>query len=738
MERTGNKDWEKLNTYQQEAVLDESPACVVNANVGSGKTTVLIAKILYLHWEKKVPLEDMLVLTFTNKAAREITDRLRAREPELFPEQIRGFGTFHSVAMRLLKEKLSIEKAGWTRDFSVMEPEEETDLALRIIKEEKLNIKYKNRLKKRLEQEYQGYLEGKETSRYRDDLFRLYPLLQKEKQRENKMSFSDLLLVSTELIKEEKYFPAWIIADEIQDSDNLQLEFLAALKGEDTRIFAVGDPNQVIYSWRGSSDSTFFALKRQFGARELSLPVNYRSNASILEAANRFRQFGTRIQGAREGGKAIKVKRQYDPFTEAEYLAEQIESLHKSGERYEDTAILYRLQRQGEILCKVFDKRGIPYEISMKQTVKEVPALNWLIKVLRFSVNPRDKQTGEEVLQNPDFGEKLTRKKIRELLEEGKGTNFLYEKMKRFQDWSRGQTELPKSRTIFAYFGLGQALGPALAGFEEREAQVLKFLEWLENSCEEKRLPLWEGTKAFLDDAVLYGMDLQEMMGEEENSRKGVGLMTLHASKGLEFRRVYLIGMNQGLIPLRCKDLEQEEEERRLFFVGMTRAKDELELSYYVNPREPGVSGEWSRYLLGIPPKLLDWKEDSRKEKGEEKLHSLGREVREQIRAKREGEREAEIRKKEQEERTEKEEAAENVKENTAVRDMETEKETLEPGKSAALPSVRHRKYGEGIFISQNDLTVEVEFPGYGRKQFLKALGEVEFLSDTTEENHGG
>ena len=108
------------------------------------------------------------------------------------------------------------------------------------------------------------------------------------------------------------------------------------------------------------------------------------------------------------------------------------------------------------------------------------------------------------------------------------------------------------------------------------------------------------------------------------------------------------------------------------------------------------------------------------------------------FRSNREGEREEEIRKKEQEERTEKEETAENVEENTAERDMEAEKETLEAGKSAALPSVRHRKYGEGIFISQNDLTVEVEFPGYGRKQFLKALGEVEFLPDTTEENHGG
>ena len=159
METRENKDWEKLNEYQKMAVLDESPACVVNANVGSGKTTVLIAKVLYLYLEKKVPLEDMLVLTFTNKAAQEILSRLLLREPELSPEQRAEFGTFHSVALRLLKEKLPVEKAGWDRDFSVMEPEEETDLVQRIIKEEKLNIKYKNGLKKRLEQEYKAYLE---------------------------------------------------------------------------------------------------------------------------------------------------------------------------------------------------------------------------------------------------------------------------------------------------------------------------------------------------------------------------------------------------------------------------------------------------------------------------------------------------------------------------------------------------------------------------------------------------
>ena len=695
METRENKDWEKLNEYQKEAVLDDSPACVVNANVGSGKTTVLIAKVLYLYLEKKVPLEDMLVLTFTNKAAQEILSRLLLREPELSPEQRAGFGTFHSVALRLLKEKLPVEKAGWDRDFSVMEPEEETELAQRIIKEEKLNIKYKNRLKKRLEQEYKAYLEGREASRYGDDLFRLYPLLKQEKQRENKMSFSDLLLVSTELIKEEGFHPAWVIADEIQDSDNLQLEFLEALVGEETRLFAVGDPNQVIYSWRGSSDSTFFALKRKFSAKELSLPVNYRSNARILEAANHFRQFGTRIQGCREEGKLIKVKRQYDPFTEAEYLAEQIESLHKAGESYEDTAILYRLQRQGELLEKVFEKRGIPYQVSVKQTVKDIPALDWMVKILRFSVNPRDRQTGEDVLLNPGFGEKLTKKKVRDLLEEGKGKSFLYEQMKGFQDWSSSQTKIPKWREIFDYFGLGEAFGPTSAGYKEKEEQAGKLLEWLRVYCEKKELSLWEGTRAFLNDGALYGMDLGEIMGEREEFLKGVRLMTLHASKGLEFHRVYLIGVNQGLIPLRCKTMEQEEEERRLFFVGMTRAKEELELSYYVNPREPGVFGEGSRYLLGIPPELLDWEEDVRKGRGEETLRKLGREVREELRKKKE---------------------AENM---------------------APVLRVRHRKYGEGILLSQNELTVEVEFPGYGRKQFLKALGEIEFLSQETGETYG-
>lgn len=425
----------RLNEYQRAAVLDESPACVVNANVGSGKTTVLIEKILYLHLERQVPLEQMIVLTFTNKAADEITERLLRREPDITTEQVEGFGTFHSVALRLLKNRLPVEAAGWTKEFMVMDPDEEADLAAEIIAEQGLKVKYKNRLKKRLEQEYPSYLSGKTESRYKDDLFCLYPLLQEEKKRQNKMSFSDLLRISTQLLVQRKmaagsveagrqaekgaadrkageiWRPAWIIVDEVQDSDMLQLDFLAALRdcGREeapAKIFAVGDPNQVIYSWRGTGENMFFLLKHRFGAKELTLPVNYRSNASILEAANRFLQFGSGIQGSRTEVSRIAVKNHYDPFQEAEYLAERISAIHEEGMPYGEIAVFYRLQRQSEILTKVFERQGIPYELSVKKTIKDIPVLNWIVKVLRFSVNTSDAQMAVQAIWGKLYKEK--------------------------------------------------------------------------------------------------------------------------------------------------------------------------------------------------------------------------------------------------------------------------------------------------------------------------------------------
>ena len=714
----------RLNEYQKAAVLDESPACVVNANVGSGKTTVLIGKILYLHLDRNVPLEKMTVLTFTNKAADEIVERLRKIKPDIAPDQVQGFGTFHSVALRMLKNSLPVEEAGWTKEFTVMDPDEETDLAMKIIQEHGLKVKYKNRLKKRLEQEYQNWLAGKAESRYRDDLYRLYPLLAEEKKRQNKMSFADLLRVSTELLRlknaepggehseedsDRSSGPAWILVDEVQDSDAMQIEFLEAMresgKGEPAKIFAVGDPNQVIYSWRGTGDNMFYLIKHRFGAKELTLPVNYRSNASILAAANRFLQFGNRIQGIREEKQRITVRNHYDPFQEAEYLAEKIQTLHRNGKNYREIAVFYRLQSQSGILEKVFDRYGIPYEMSVKKTLKDIPVLNWLVKMLRVSVNPADTQMAAEVLADPEYGEESMHLRMTEFSEE------------------TGKRESVSAGELFAYFGLREALHPSSAGYQEDERLVMDFLEKMCASCnkemESGQGNLTAAVREFINSSALYGMktdagekapgDISECEGagpepdekDREASPDKVNLMTLHASKGLEFDTVFIIGVNQGMIPLRCKDFEQEEEERRLFFVGITRAENNLELSWYTNPGEPGAVGEPSRYLRMIPEQLLNREDEGKPENvrsGENAggdgrksdLHQLRKQVQEQIRLKRES-----VQKKE--------------KEPKVIR-------------------VRHRKYGEGILISEDDMMIEAEFRGYGRKKFLKAFGEVEVL----------
>lgn len=579
LEMNNIEETRKLNPYQKAAVLDESPACLVNANVGSGKTTVLIEKVRYLHEVKQVPYEKMAVLTFTNKAADEIAERLSRKEAELTEEELWGFGTFHSVALRILRKFLpektedGVEAEEWNREFTVITPEEEMEMVLAIAKEGGYKIKYQNRLKKRMEEDYAAYRKGRTQGKYKDDLFKIFPLLEKSKRRENKMSFADLLKEGTQVAKEqeEELDLKWIIVDEVQDSDEKQLEFLEALKGEQTRFFAVGDPNQVIYSWRGTGPNMFFLIKHKFGAKELSLPVNYRSSEVILEAANRFLQFGGKIEGSTGRGEKILVRNHYDPFIEAEYLTERIHELHAQGLAYQEIAIFYRVQKQAEILEKVFERAKLPYMIPAKRKEDEDP-----------------------VPEKPHM--------IRE---------------------SSGAAESE----------------PA-----------------------------------------------------EEKAEDAVRLMTLHASKGLEFDYVFIIGMNQGLIPLRCKSMEEEEEERRLFFVGLTRAKKNLELSYYTNPTIPGAFETPSNYLRMLPEELLDWEEKPGSESRKANLQKLRKETRELIR--------------------EKKESAE------------------EQEKALSERKGRHPKYGEGKIISEDEMMIELEFPGYGKKQFLKAFGEVEILEE--------
>lgn len=554
----------ELNEYQKAAVLDESPVCLVRANVGSGKTTVLIEKIRYFHEKKGVPLERMTILTFTNKAADEIGQRLQ--------ESGNNIGTFHSVAFHLLQEELPLEELGYANEFEVCLPEEELQLAEQLIAEQKLKIKYKNRLQKRLEE---FYAKGK-TKNYKDDFLKLAELLTKEKKRQNKMSYEDLLKNTVLLLKRHPEFkrPAWIIIDEIQDCDERQLEMIQELKGPETRIFAVGDPNQVIYSWRGSVFNIFYRLKALYQAKELSLPVNYRSSGTILKAAARFQETGMALEGTREQGEKITIRNHYDPFQEALYLADKIKGMHAKGVPYEEIAIFYRLQSQSETLKKVFEEEKVSCWVSQKE----------------------DGQENTEKLEN------------------------------------------------------------------------------------------------------------------------AVNLMTLHASKGLEFSHVFIIGVNNGLIPLNPKKEAEEEEERRLFYVGLTRAKESLELSYYTSPGPRVLPGP-GRYLSYFPESLVNrtsaLEMRDRKEAAEH-LQNLKRMILEERENTFSSEPElAEAQKAEGEE---------------IYKEADLTGENLRTETSFASRRVSHLKYGQGSVVSEDENTITVNFDDYGEKELLKAFSMLEEL----------
>lgn len=715
---------QRLNEYQKAAVFDESNACLVNANVGSGKTTVLITKVMYLHYEKQVPYRQMVVLTFTNKAADEIIERLLALEPDIPEEELWGFGTFHSVSLRMLKEQLPVEQLGYTKNFTVMDPDEETELAEQIIVTYQLKIKYKNRLKKRLEQQ---------KSKYQDDIETLKVLLQEAKKNQDKMTFDELLTNTCKLLKDyresqdkiEGGAPSWIIVDEVQDSDEKQLALIDCLKSPETHFFAVGDPNQVIYSWRGSAFHIFYQLKTKYQATELTLPVNYRSSKEILAVARCFMQQGGALESSRtesRDGEKIQIRKMYDPFQEADYLAGRIQKLHEVGVPYQEIAIFYRLQEQSAVFEQVFARERIPFEVSLKKTVKDLPVLNWLLKVLRFAVNPRDLASGIAALTDKKYGDGITvreaEKELAFLIEDRIGAES--ENLNRIQETEKEvsvsladcmigfEKEYQDCASITAeeiwnYFFLDSYLHPTTADYRENRALVVDFLQRMIAYQEEKKEKILDGFREFLNLSSLYGIHI--LQKEIHNEDDSVKLMTLHASKGLEFSYVFITGVNYGLIPLQTKSFEEEEEEQRLFFVGITRAKEHLELSYYTNPGQYRAMPGPSRFLRMIPGKLV---EGGELEKTDAAAHL--QELKREILKKRQTE----------EDKRNSNLYTEKKKQQDPVR--KTNQADQRPPKK-----VKHSKYGYGVIISEDDIMIKVVFEDYGEKDLMKAFTALEY-----------
>ena len=745
-------DLNKLNPYQKEAVLDESPACLVNANVGSGKTTVLTAKVRYLCEQKGVAPKDLMVLTFTNKAANEIRERLEdltGKEEDLW------FGTFHSVALRMLQTILPVEELGYTKEFQVCIPEEEMQMAQQLITEQNLQIKYKNRLKKRLDQSRQK--SGRKPKDYGDDFERLCTLLEEEKKKQNKMTYEELILHTGQLLQShpEILRPLWLIIDEVQDCDQSQLDLLDSLMGKDSHLFAVGDPNQVIYSWRGSAFQIFFQLKNRYQARELSLPINYRSSGTILSAARRFLQNGSTLEGVKDEGGKVQIRKQYDPFQEAEDLAARIRELHMQGIPYHEIGILYRLQNQSALLEQVLTRNGIPVHVAVKEKMKDIPVVQWFFHVLRFCVNHSDTTSGVEALCNKTYGEGWTTKKALQQIRRLETEETLPKDSPLFSGMVNVQEDVFVTATtdqLWERFSLDRYLMPSRAGYREDKVRIMGIFAGIREKG---------SVREFLNDVALYGIPLLYSVGKtnpvaenqitedlttncsntedfdgkeqtyigimkkekfREEAEDAVQLMTFHPSKGLEFTCVFIIGVNDGLLPLRGTGFEQEEEERRLFFVGMTRAKEQLELSYYTSPDGYGILPGSGKYLKMFPKDLIEGLDEPKYAEGSAAEHLQA--MKWQILQARE---ERTLQMPEEDFRTISPEIDVEKPDTDPCRHEEKEENPAkgatnhtDADSAANQPRVAHEKYGVGTVISENEDTITIRFDDYGEKELLK------------------
>lgn len=745
-------DLNKLNPYQKEAVLDESPACLVNANVGSGKTTVLTTKVRYLCEQKGVAPKDLIVLTFTNKAANEIRERLEnltGKEEDLW------FGTFHSVALRMLQTILPVEELGYTKEFQVCIPEEEMQMAQQLITEQNLQIKYKNRLKKRLDQSRQK--SGRKPKDYGDDFERLCTLLEEEKKKQNKMTYEELILHTGQLLQShpEILRPLWLIIDEVQDCDQSQLDLLDSLMGKDSHLFAVGDPNQVIYSWRGSAFQIFFQLKNRYQAMELSLPINYRSSGTILSAARRFLQNGSTLEGVKSEGGKVQIRKQYDPFQEAEDLVARIRELHMQGIPYHEIGILYRLQNQSALLEQVLTRNGIPVHVAVKEKMEDIPVVQWFFHVLRFCVNHSDTTSGVEALCNKTYGEGWTTKKALQQIRRWETEETLPKDSPLFSGMVNVQEDVfvtEETDQLWEMFSLDRYLMPSRAGYREDKVRIMGIFAGIREKG---------SVREFLNDVALYGIPLLYSVGKtnpvaenqitedlttncsntedfdekeqtyigivkkekfREEAEDAVQLMTLHASKGLEFTCVFIIGVNDGLLPLRGTGFEQEDEERRLFFVGMTRAKEQLELSYYTSPDGYGILPGPGKYLKMFPKDLIEGLDEPKYAEGNaaEHLQAMKRQI---LQAREE----RTLQMPEEDFRTISPEIDVEKPDTDPCRHEEKEENSAKSATNhtdadsvANQPRVAHEKYGVGTVISENEDTITIRFDDYGEKELLK------------------
>ena len=669
--------FEALDDDQRAAVAAIGDV-VLEAAVGSGKTTVLIERVRALR-AAGVPLGRIAVLTFTRKAATEVLWRLGGAPGEAGapPRLTSGddtwlIGTFHSVARSLLSRALPVEALGFSRRFGVLDAHRRAALWRELIARHGLDIRYVDALEVRLTGVAEGRLRHGRMRRD-DDLLRLVELYEEEKRALNAMDFEDLIHGATALLSAlpAERRPLHIIVDELQDCDRDQLDLLAALRGGEgpsgvasgggmagpAPLFAVGDPHQAIYGWRCADTDAFAACRDRFGCRTLRLRANRRSQAVLVAAAESLRRGAlpsepglaswAPLQAVRPAGAPIAIVHYGNAAAEAAWVAEALAAALTEGVAPARLAVLARLRRQLQPVAQACLRRNLPLRRPPSPD-NEAAALSWLQALLRAGL---DGDLGALRLCLGDAERGLCPAAALRDVEAAAAADggALAAVEARLQAYGRRSKRFDAALARRTFAGL-RALGPLLdegvapeggdalaaqiaaklpiqgllrptrAGFAD-EAALLEVA--LRGICADAIARSARDLRAAMRDAVEdAGLAGHARPGEDTGTslveelaidREGIALRTIHAAKGLEFERVWLIGCNDGVLPLagawsRPASLR---EEQRLLFVGVTRARDRLEISWSAAPGVPRASPEPSALLRMLPPECVEWRSEA-------------------------------------------------------------------------------------------------------------------------------
>jgi len=637
-----------LNDVQRQAVEAVEGPVLVLAGAGSGKTRTLTYRIAYLVKEKKVMPSRILALTFTNKAAREMKERISALlSKETVPLWI---GTFHSIAARILR--IEAEQIGFEKNFSIYDVDDQVRAVKKVmsslgISQQQFPPKLVQSRISRAKNKFLFPQDLKSNGQEGLDVMlpEIYETYQKMLRENNALDFDDLLIKPVELFDRqkkihEKYADKfqYIMIDEYQDTNHAQYQLIKRLVTKHKNIYVVGDEDQSIYGWRGADINNILSFQKDFpGARVIKLEENYRSDKNILKAANAIvknnvQRIGKNLWTSREDGEKVCLYVAADEKDEAKHIVEIIhDEMYTQKRSFKDLAILYRTNAQSRIIEDFLRRNAISYTIIGSVRFYDRKEIKDLLSYLKLIANPADSISLKRIINFPLRGiggatvskvEKFAEMENITLFEalgrvdeiasisaamKGNITGF-YTLIRKFIDLSSELSAVELTSTLATETGLihhykteydQYEAESRIANIDELFTSIQQFVDERQKENRDDSLPAFLEEVSLLSDVDSWNTD-----------SNAVTLMTLHAAKGLEFPVVYICGVEDGLIPLQRSTengSNELEEERRLFYVGITRAQKKVYLSYARRRNRYGssIDVQASMFLNEIPRELL-------------------------------------------------------------------------------------------------------------------------------------